>query len=129
MENKVENKSVNQINFDYNGKHYCLEYTRESVKQMEAAGFNMNDMGDKPATRIEQLWQGAFLANHPNEPESKIREIYKSLKRTAEDAEPEYDEDGHEIDLLAQTLADMITEAVDELTGRGNTGNVTWKVT
>ena len=56
-------KKVNQINFDYNGKHYCLEYTRDTVKQMEAMGFSINDIGDKPATRIEQLWAGAFLAN------------------------------------------------------------------
>ena len=33
-------KKVNQINFDYNGKHYCLEYTRETVKQMEAMGLS-----------------------------------------------------------------------------------------
>ena len=76
---KVENKNANQINFDYNGKHYCLEYTRESVKQMEAAGFNMNDMGDKPATRIEQLWQGAFLANHSSVKRDKIDKIYRMM--------------------------------------------------
>ena len=32
-------KTANCINFDYNGKHYCLEYSREAVKRMEAAGF------------------------------------------------------------------------------------------
>ena len=35
-------KPVNQINFDYDGKHYCLEYTRDTVKQMEGAGFTIN---------------------------------------------------------------------------------------
>ncbi len=73
-------KQVNQINFDYNGKHYCLEYTRDTVKQMEASGFNINDMGDKPATRIEQLWAGAFLANHRKVSNSIIKELYGKMK-------------------------------------------------
>lgn len=60
----MEIKKPGQINFEYNGKRYCLEYTRETVKQMESAGFNVNDMGDKPATRVEQLFAGAFLAHH-----------------------------------------------------------------
>ena len=73
-------KPVNQINFDYNGKHYCLEYTRESVKQMEGAGFNIGDIDDKPATRIEQLWAGAFIANHRRVSATIIRELYGKMK-------------------------------------------------
>lgn len=71
---------ANQINFDYNGRHYCLEYTRDSVKQMEAAGFNVNDLGDKPATRIEQLWAGAFLANERRTSQNVIKELYDKMK-------------------------------------------------
>lgn len=73
-------KPVNQINFDYNGKHYCLEYTRETVKQLEAAGFTISDIDDKPATRIEQLWAGAFLANHRKTSSTIVRELYGKMK-------------------------------------------------
>jgi len=57
-------KKINAIEFDYDGKHYCLEYTPDTIKTMENHGFNISEIGDKPATRIEQLWTGAFLANH-----------------------------------------------------------------
>ena len=118
-----------KIEFDYGNKHYVLEYTANSLKKLEQRGVKFSKLDEMIFSAQEVLFRGAFLANHPNESESTIREIYKSLKRTAEDVPPEYDEDGKEIDLLAQTLAEMITEAVDELTGRGNKGNVVWKVT
>ena len=118
-----------KIEFDYGNKHYILEYTANSLKKLEQRGVKFSKLDEMIFSAQEVLFRGAFLANHPTESESTIREIYKSLKRTAEDAEPEYDEDGHEVDLLSQTLAQMITEAVDELTGRGNKGNVNWKVT
>lgn len=113
MENKVENKNANQINFDYNGKHYCLEYTRESVKQMEAAGFNMNDMGDKPATRIEQLWQGAFLANHKKTSLNIVRSMYDEMS---------------DKENLMQTLATMYANTLNYLMPDedDNQGNVKW---
>ena len=118
-----------KIEFDYGNKHYILEYTANSLKKLEQKGVKFSKLGEMIFSAQEVLFRGAFYANHPTESESTIREIYKSLKRTAEDAEPEYDDDGHEIDCLAQTLAAMISEAVDEISGRGNKGNVNWKVT
>lgn len=76
----MEAKKVNQINFDYLGKHYCLEYTPDSIKQMESAGFNINDISDRPATRIEQLWAGAFLANHRRVSNTIIKDLYGKMK-------------------------------------------------
>ena len=73
-------KQSNQINFEYNGKKYCLEYTRESVKMMEAMGFSIEDFADKPATRIEQIWAGAFLANHKKTSNTVIKELYDKMK-------------------------------------------------
>lgn len=56
-----------QLNFEYNGTNYCLEYTRASVKYMEQTmGFNPNDVQDKLMTRLPQLFHGAFIAHHPN---------------------------------------------------------------
>lgn len=77
----AKNNTVNQINFEYNGKKYTLEYTRETIIQMEARGFSINDLTDKPATRIEQLWQGAFLAHHKQLISNNvIREMYGHMK-------------------------------------------------
>ena len=118
-----------KIEFNYNGKHYCLMYTANSLKKLEKAGVKFNKLEDMVFTAPEVLFRGAFYANHPAETEKTIHEIYLALKRTADGAEPEYDEDGNEIDLLAQMLGNMIAEAVEEFTGRGKEGNVDWKVT
>ena len=111
-----ENKNINQINFDYNGKHYCLEYTLDTIKQMEANGFNINDVGDKPATRIEQLWVGAFLAHHRKAiGDGVAKTLLKKMK----------DKEGL-LDILPQmynnTLGAMVSDEDDE-------GNVEWTAT
>lgn len=121
--------SRTKIEFDYNHKHYCLMYTGNSLRKLEQSGVNFNKLQDMIFTAPETIFRGAFYANHPDVPKKTIEEIYEALKRTAEDAEPEYDEDGNEVDLLAQTLGEMVAEAVDEFTGRGKEGNVVWKVT
>ena len=118
-----------KIEFDYNNKHYCLMYTANSLKKLEHDGIKFNKLEDMVFTAPEVLFRGAFYARHPNETARTIHDIYLALKRTSEGAAPEYDEDGKEIDLLAQTLGEMLAEAVEEFTGRGEQGNVVWKVT
>lgn len=106
---------INQINFDYLGKHYCLEYTPDSIKQMEASGFNINDIGDRPATRIEQLWAGAFIANHKRVSNTIIKEIYKEMKN------PEG---------LLKTLTEMYNNSLYYLMpDEEDQGNVEWTAT
>lgn len=102
-----------QINFDYNGKHYCLEYTRTSIKTMEAAGFNPNDIYEKPAIRLEQLWAGAFLANHRSVSNTVIEQLYDKMKDKAK---------------LFETLRDMVAETYDSLLpdDGDDSGNVEW---
>ena len=73
-------KPINQINFEYNGKKYCLEYTRETVKMMEAAGFNPGEAGSKPLIETEQLWAGAFLANHRKVSNRVIEDLFIHMK-------------------------------------------------
>lgn len=119
-----------KIEFDYNGKHYRLMYTANSLKKLEQKhGVKFSRLDEMIFSAPEVLFRGAFYANHPAEKENTIHEIYLALKRSAEDAEPEYDDDGNEIDALTNTLAQMLSEAVDEITGRGKQGNVSWKVT
>lgn len=106
---------VNQINFDYNGKHYCLEYTPESIKQLESAGFTLNDIQDKPATRIEQLWAGAFLANHRRVSNTIQKEIYKSMK---------------DREKLVHALTEMYMNTLNYLMpDEEESGNVEWTAT
>ena len=106
---------INQINFDYLGKHYCLEYTPDSIKQMEASGFSINDIADRPATRIEQLWAGAFLANHKRVSNNIIKELYSKMK----------DPEG-----LVKTLTEMYNNSLFYLMpDEEDQGNVEWTAT
>ena len=106
--------TMNQINFDYNDKHYCLEYTPESIKQMEAAGFSINDFSDKPQTRIEQLWAGAFLAHNRKTSNNVMKELYGKMK---------------DKDKLLEALRNMVAETYNSLMDEGDEGNVEWTAT
>lgn len=115
MENKVENKNVNQINFDYNGKHYCLEYTLDTIKRMEAIGFDLDDIGSKPATRLEQLWHGAFLANCRKTSDTVIKDLFKKMRNKDE---------------LFTTLTTMYNNTLSQLApDEDDEGNVEWTAT
>ena len=107
--------SANRIEFDYNDKHYRLEYTPDSIRQMEAAGFNFNDLSDRPMTRIEQLWAGAFLANHRRVSNNIIKDLYKKMKNK---------------EALLQKLTEMYSNALEYLMpDEDDEGNVDWTAT
>ena len=53
-----------KLEFNYQGKDYTLEYTRESVKQMEREGFVANDIVTRPMLTLPKLFSGAFKAHH-----------------------------------------------------------------
>lgn len=121
------NSSRTSIEFNYEGKHYKLEYTANAIKKMERSGVKFAKLDDMVLSAPEILFRGAFYANHPATDEKTIRKIWGELKSTAEGMEPEYDEDGNEIDAVSFTLARMLKEAITEMSGR--TGNLEWKVT
>lgn len=111
-----DNLTANKLEFTFEDKAYTLEYTPETIKQMEASGFNINDLGDRPATRIEQLWAGAFLANHKRTSNTIIKAMYKRMK---------------DKDALLQKLAEMYNNALKYLlpdTDEDVEGNVEWRV-
>ena len=67
-----------QIKFEYKDKEYTLEYTRESVKQMEREGFKANDVIEKPMNTLPKLFAGAFKAHHRFDIKQKeIEEIFE----------------------------------------------------
>lgn len=105
-------KTANVIEFEYNDKHYCLEYTPDSIKQMEASGFNINEIGDKPALRIEQLWHGAFLANHRRVSDTVVKDLYRKMKNK---------------EALLKKLAEMYNNTLEYLLpDEDDEGNVEW---
>ena len=122
--------SKTKIEFDYDGTHYILEHTAESLKKAEKIGLlQFGKMDEKLLSASEDMFKSLFIKNHPNTSNAKRHEIYLSLNRTDDDSEDTVDDDGEIIDKLSDAVTAIINEAVDEITGRGKKGNVSWKVT
>ena len=60
------------LNFEYKGKEYTLEYTRETVKQMEREGFVTEDIVNKPMLTLPRLFAGSFKAHHKFDAKQKV---------------------------------------------------------
>jgi DNA-binding IclR family transcriptional regulator len=73
-----------QLNFNYNGTAYTLEYTRRTVEQMEREGFVADDLKTKPLTMLPTLFAGAFKANHRYVKREVIDEIYSKMTNKAD---------------------------------------------
>lgn len=65
-----------KICIEYNGDEFTLEYSRNSVKQMEQQGFSLDKITDQPMTMIPMLVYGAFTKNHKGIKRSLVDEIY-----------------------------------------------------
>lgn len=104
-----------KINITYKGEVFTLEYDRASIKLLEHAGFVSDEFLKKPMNNVELVFAGAFLKNHPNLPQTKIDDIYKSCK----------DKSG-----LVSHLNAMIQETYDALLEEpeGDEGNASWEV-
>ena len=90
-----------QLNFEYNGKEYTLEFTRESVKQMEREGFVAADIVTKPLLTLPKLFSGAFKAHHKYDAKQKlIDEMFDLFTNKS---------------ALVEKLAEMYHEPVSEL--------------
>lgn len=73
-----------QLRFTYEGKDYCLEYTRKSVETMERNGFIASDIENKPMTILPALFAGAFLANHRFVKQDVIDGIFAKMRNKGE---------------------------------------------
>ena len=114
------------ITFTADGKDYKLEVTAATLKQMEKAGVNFSQLGEK-LLAAETLWKGLFIAHHATVPDKKRMEIYNALSMTADGEEPEYDENGEVVDALMSAVAEEYEAAIKSLK-RGQ-GNAVWKRT
>ncbi len=67
------------ISFENKGTHYTLEFTRDSVKQMERVGFSVAMAENQPVTAMQTLFKGAFIAHHPRISQATIDDIWENL--------------------------------------------------
>ena len=109
-----------KISFDLADKHYTLEYTRATVKQMERNGFSLAKVEDQPVTMLTMLFAGAFLAHHKRvatDPD-KVEWILSKMKKK-DDLYNEL------LDMYQATMLTIMDEALfDE--PEEDEGNVTW---
>lgn len=103
-----------QLNFEFRGKEYTLEYTRESIKQMEREGFVGGDIVTKPMTTLPKLFAGAFKAHHKFDTKQKqIDEMFDLFKNK---------------NALVEKLAEMYAEPMETLMDDVDEGNaITWE--
>ena len=103
------------IVFEHKGTQYTLEYTRDSIKQMERGGFSFEKAGDTPITSLLALFKGAFIAHHPRTSQSVIDEIWDNLG----------DKDG-----LFEALANLYNEPMEALMKEpeDESKKIAWKV-
>lgn len=99
-----------QLTFEHKGKEYTLEYTRESIKQMEREGFIASNVATKPMTTLPQLFAGAFKANHRFDVKQKqIDEMFGLFKNKSALVEK-----------LAEMYADPMETLMDDEVDEGN---------
>lgn len=103
---------MSKITMTYDKTEYTLEYSRQSVKTMEAQGFVLEELTSKPMTMIPLLFSGAFIKNHRGVKRSVVDDIFDNIA----------DKSG-----LMEALMEMYAETLSALTeSNNNEGNVTW---
>ena len=55
---------MRKLKLKINDKDYTLEMTRDSIKWLEAMGFNIEEFDKKPITFYDLVWASLFIANH-----------------------------------------------------------------
>ena len=53
---------MDAIKLTFEGKSYELTYTRETIKQMENTGFDIQMLAHQPTVQGDKMFAGAFLA-------------------------------------------------------------------
>ena len=98
------------------GKEYRLEFTRRTATELQAKGFNLNELTDKPLLVLPELFAGAFLANHRYVKREKINSIFEKFTNKLE---------------LVGKLAEMFNEPLNTLLEEPEEemGNVKWTMT
>lgn len=105
-----------QINFEYEGAKYCLEFTPDSLKETEKKyGLKLGNLSDNLTTANEELFCAAFNANHKFTPKATRLKIYKEFCEETDDGEK-----------IMDVINNMIAEAFEEI--NSHSGNIKWTV-
>lgn len=104
-----------KITFTYNDTPYVLEYNRMAIKQMEDAGFSLQEFTKKPMINIELAFRGLFLKNHRKTNDNVINEIYNKLQDKQK---------------LIETISVMLNESYTSLLDDdpSDEGNLNWDI-
>lgn len=102
---------MKQITFTFEDREYTLEYTKNTVRQMERRGFVAEDIATKPMTVIPDLFAGAFLSKHPQLKREKIDKIYEAMNGKQR---------------LIRALTDMYNETIEGLLDEVESGEENW---
>lgn len=98
-----------KIEFNYEGRDYTLEYTRETVKEMEKQGFVASKVLEAPVSMLPELFAGAFKAHHKYVNRKVIDAIFDKMtnKRAL-------------VDKLSQMYSETISTLMEDGEEEGN---------
>lgn len=106
-----------KIIFKDGDKQYTLEFTRETVKQLESAGFQLSFAKTRPLTFADTLFAGAFLAHHKSvaSNDELVQKLFSKFTNREK---------------LLEKLTDMYLEPAlalyDESENSDDEGNIVW---
>ena len=85
------------------GKEYTLEFSRASIVYAERKGFNINELGAFPMTRIPEFFWYAFRMHHPEVTKQQAEKILERMGGLRDD--------------VADRLVDLYSAPFETLTG------------
>lgn len=75
---------MDNIKLTFEGKSYELTYTRETIKQMENTGFDIQMLAHQPTVQGDKMFAGAFLAKCKGVKRKVIAKTQKVTGRSTE---------------------------------------------
>lgn len=100
-----------KLNISYEDKNYTLEFSSDTVVQMEKRGFLASELTEKPMSLLPELFAGAFQTNHPNASRKTINAIFDKLPNKHD---------------LVGKLIELYNEPVEALFEEPEDGGIEW---
>lgn len=89
-----------QAKFLLDDTEYTLEMTRDTVRRLEASGFNLEAASSFPATLVDTLFHAALVKNHRGMDPKRAKKVLDTL----------VDEEGYDLADIASVLVEMYEE-------------------
>lgn len=110
----MDTRERKKIQFSVDGVDYTLFYTVQSIRKMERDGFDFAEMDKNIANLGYDLFNGAFIANHPHIPPKERDRLYDRLVAENDDGQN-----------LIGCLAEMAGDELEFIINKPQ-GNVKW---